>query len=292
MKEFLHKIFLFNLKIFLKNFLFFFSLFRLKKEFIKFDDSFCLSKIDNNKYNIIEGYPINDLINLFGQRLESKGDPFLNILYSCNFMEQKKDFVNFFKKKIKTIFNENYKVSDILQSCKSKKLSKFPWWTIVLPWDEISIEDNFKQYIKRYINNKKSLKKIYYQNNNLDKTALGNKIFYNDLSWEFHALKFYRLYKSVFKYGFDKTSAIPVNIFIYKNSCRFGLSDDGNHRIRVAHILNFKTVPLKISKFIYFNDFRNWKNVKNGTYSVTQAKKIFFDYYNHSNKNIFNSLLK
>jgi len=292
MQKFFHKLFLFNLKIFLKNFLIFFSLFRLKREFIKFDDSFCLSKIDNNKYNIIEGYPINDLINLFGQRLESKGDPFLNILYSCNFTEQKKDFANFFKKKIKTIFNENYKVSDILQSCKSKKLSKFPWWTIVLPWDEISIEDNFKQYIKRYINNKKSLKKIYYRNSNLDKTTLGNKIFYNDLSWEFHALKFYKLYKSVFKYGFDKTSAIPVNIFIYKNSCRFGLSDDGNHRIRVAHILKFKTVPLKISKFIYFNDFRNWKNVKNGTYSVAQAKKIFFDYYNYSNKNIFNSLLK
>jgi len=121
MKKFSHKLFAFDFKIFLKNFLSFFSLFRLKREYIKFDDNFCLSKINNNKFNIIEGYPISDLINLFGQRLESKGDPFLNILYSCNFNEQKKVFANIFKKKTKTVFNKNYKVSDILQDCKSKK---------------------------------------------------------------------------------------------------------------------------------------------------------------------------
>jgi hypothetical protein len=279
-----------KLKIFIKKFLYFFGV--IKISIIKFDDSFCLSKIDNTKLTIVEGYPINKLINFFGQKLDRNTDPLLNILYSSGCILKKQQFVNLFKKNAKNIFNDKQIVSDVLQKHKIKKFTKFPWWSVTMPWEDILIKDNFEKYLKIFILNRKKLRKIYYKNYHLDKINLAQFVFNHDLSWEFHALKFYKLYRSISNYGFDKNSAIPVNIFIYKNNCRFGLSSDGNHRIRVAHILKFKTIPLKISKFINYNDIKKWKNVKNGTYSVTEAKKIFLDYYNYSNKNVFSSLSK
>ena len=256
---------------------------------IKFNKNFCLTNLDNSSFNVIEGYPTNNLINWFGQKLDKNTDPFLNILYSSGSIT-KKEFVNSFKKNAKIMFNEKQKVEDILKSAKSLKSYMYPWWCTTFPWEDIPINDNLSLYLKDFINNRKKLKKIYYQNNHLSKIALANKIFNHDLSWEFHALKFQKLYKNISKYGFNKDSPINVIMFIYKNNYRIGLSSDGNHRIRISKMLRIKTIPLKISRFIYFDDIKKWGNVKNSNYSYSDAKKIFFDYYNYSNKNIFCNL--
>ena len=282
------------LKLKLKNYLIkiLVSLGLFKINVIKFNDNFCLSNLDISKFNILEGYPIANLINFFGQKLDKNTDPILNILYSSGPITKEKEFVNLFKKNAKILFNEKQKVQDLLQSAKSIKLSTYPWWSATLPWEDISIKDNLPLYINLFIKNRKKINQIYYQNNHLNKITLANKIFNHDLSWEFHALKFQKLYKSISKYGFNKNLPINVIMFIYKNNYRLGLSNDGNHRVRISKMLGINTIPLKVSKLIYFDDIKKWGNVKNGTYSYTDAKKIFFDFYNYSNKNIFCTILK
>ncbi len=253
------------------------------KKFIRFDKNFSISKLDFLKSNIIENYKISDLITLSGTRLGSDFDAYYQVLKLSSSFKNKKEFVYLFKNNIKKIFNKKKNALEILNDCKAKILSSYPDWALVLPWDDISIKDNYKNYIRLFIKKRKKLKKIFYLHLNEDKSLLGNRIIYHNLSWESHAEQFYNLYNSMKSYGYLDTGIISVNIFIYKNVYRLSLSFDGNHRIRVAYFLNIKTVPLKISKIIYFNDAKNWQNVKNGLYSVKNAQKIFLNYFNYKN---------
>ena len=87
--------------------------------------------------------------------------------------------------------------------------------------------------------------------------------------------------------GFKDGNLISVNLFKYKNTFKCSLADDGNHRIRIAYIVGLKSIPLKVSKIIDFDDIENWMNVKNELYSLNDAKKIFIDYFNYSGKGAY-----
>ena len=78
-----------------------------------------------------------------------------------------------------------------------------------------------------------------------------------------------------------------MKLFKYKNNYKCSLCDDGNHRVRIAYILGIKTIPLKISEIIDIENIKNWKNVKNGLYSLDDAKKIFIKYFNYSGKGAY-----
>ena len=46
-------------------------------------------------------------------------------------------------------------------------------------------------------------------------------------------------------------------------------------------MLNLKTIPLKISKIIDLENIKDWTNVKNGLYTLNEARKIFKNYFNY-----------
>lgn len=254
-----------------------------KKQIIKFDKNFSISKLDFLKANIIKDYKITDIITLSGTKIGSDFDAYYQGLAMSAPIIDKDKFIFLFKTNMKKIFNESKNASEILNDCETKILSNYPDWALVLPWDDISIKDNYNNYIRLFIRKRKKLRKLLFKNLNEDKKLIGNKIIHHDLSWESHANQFYDLYKSIKRYGFLDTEIIPINIFIHNNSCRLSLTFDGNHRIRMAHFLDIKSVPLKISKVINLNDAKNWPNVENGLYPLENAQKIFLNYYNYTN---------
>ena len=159
----------------------------------------------------------------------------------------------------------------------------YPEWALVKPWENKLIEENYHTYLIRFISKRKKLKKLY-ETSDLENRE---KVIYNDLAWESHAEQFYNLYKSISNNGFKNTNLVTVNLFKYNDLYRFSLADDGNHRMRIAYVLGLESVPFKISEIIDFKNINNWFNVKNGLYSLEEAKKIFVNYFDYKGEGAY-----
>ena len=269
------KIFIVN---FVKNILDKLGLVIVKKKEISFDHNFNYSKLNLARINIIKNYKIENLITAAGKKLGSLTDPYYYALKESLPIVNKKKFIKTFKEKIITIIKSPRTAGEAINLSNSKVLSSYPEWSLVLPWDDKLIEENYSEYLIKFISKRKKLKKLY----NIIDTRLRDNIIYDELAWESHAEQFFELIKSISSNGFRQSNPVPVNLFKYNDSYKLSLSDDGNHRIRVASILGIKRVKLKIVKIIDFQDINNWTNVKNKLYSFEEAKKIFINYFNYS----------
>ena len=248
-----------------------------KKKLIEFDQNFNYSKLNLLETNIIINYKLQNLITTAGKKLGSIEDPYYFALKESLPLIEKKIFIQSFIKKIKIIVKTPRTASEAINLVQSKTLSLYPEWALVLPWQDKSIEETYRTYLVKFISKRKKLKKLY-ENCNIENR---DKVIYNDLAWESHAEQFFNLFKSISDNGFKDSNLVPVDLFKYNDLYRFSLTDDGNHRIRVAYEIGFQSVPLKISKIIDFQNINDWVNVKNGLYSPDDAKKIFINYFNY-----------
>jgi|694.fasta_scaffold76206_2 hypothetical protein len=255
-----------------------FNLAIVNKNLIYFDKNLTLSQFNLDRQNIIKNIKLNSLITTAGKKLGSFEDPYYYALKKSLPIIDKKTFIKSFVKKIKSKIKSSRSASEAMKFAKSKKLSLYPEWALVLPWENITIEENYNTYLEKFCSKRKKLKKFYEKCDQCDK----EKIIYNDLAWKSHAEQFYKLYNSILKNGFNENNLVSVSMFKYKNLTRFSLKDDGNHRIRVAYAIGKKSVPLKISEIIDFKEIDKWKNVKNGLYSHKEAKKVFTNYFNYN----------
>lgn len=267
----------------IKEILYKFKLDIVGKKTISFSKNFNYSNLDLTQTNIIINYELNNLITGNGKRLGSNKDPYLYVLKNSLHLIEKKEFIKIFVDKIKLTINYPQTAAECIGIVRSKKLASYPEWALVLPWESISINQNYKSYLTRFISKRNKLKELQ---KNLKKKDR-EKLIYHDFAWQSHAEQYVKIYNSMSKKGFKRINLIPVNLFKYKNSYRLSLSDDGNHRVRIAYALGIKTIPLKISKIIDIENIKNWTNVKNGLYSKRIAKKIFINYFNYKGKGKF-----
>ncbi len=249
----------------------------VKKNVIDFNQNFDYSKLNLSRLNIVKNYELKNMITTAGKKLGSIEDPYYFALRESLPIVDRKTFIQSFTKTIKSIVKSPRTAGEAINLKNSKKLSEYPEYALVAPWEDIAIEVNYRTYLNRFVSKRKKLKKIYENSNKENR----DQIIYNDLAWESHANQFFDLYKSISKNGFKETNFIPVYLFKYNNLFRLSLSDDGNHRIRVAYVLGIKSIPLKISKIADFENINNWVNVKNGLYSLEEAEKIFINYFNY-----------
>ena len=248
----------------------------VRKKIINFNENFDSSNLNLLGTNIIINYELKDLITTAGQRLGSDKDPYYYALKNSIHLKKREQFIDSFVNNIKQIIRYPRTASEAIGKTESSKLSSYPEWALVLPWEDKSIDEIYKTYLKNFVSKREKLKKLYQSSN------VKNEIIYNNLAWQSHAEQFFDLYQSISNNGFKEDNLISVNLFKYRNNYKCSLSDDGNHRIRIAYILGIKTVPLKISKMVDFDNIKNWVNVKNQLYSLNDAKKIFTDYFNYS----------
>lgn len=255
----------------------------VKKKFIDFDQNFELSKLNLSQANIIINYKLQNLITTAGKKLGSYEDPYYYALNESLPIIEKKKFIDSFKNKIKSKVKSERTAAEAIDLSDSEILSKYPEWALVKPWEEKFIEANYNDYLNKFLSKRKKLKKLYTATDKKNR----EKIIYNDLAWEAHAKQFYELYMSISKNGFKNTNQVSVNLFVYNGINRFSLGDDGNHRIRIAYVLGLKTIPLKISKIVDFQNVNSWFNVKNGLYTSEEAKRIFINYFNYSGQGAY-----
>ena len=161
-------------------------------------------------------------------------------------LKEKKLFIQLFSKNIKSKITTPRTAAEAIGLIDSKILCNYPEWALVLPWEDLSLQENYETYLLKFISKREKLKKIY------DKTLKKNRdlIIYHDIAWESHGEQFYELLKSISNRSFKNYNSVPVNLFKYNDLYRLSLIDDGNHRIRVAHVLGFETVPLKIQELL------------------------------------------
>lgn len=266
-----------------KEIIFNFGLFLIKKRDIIFDKNFNYSKLNLLESNILLNYKLKDLITTAGKRLGSNEDPYYYALKESLPLDEKKIFIKSFLKNIKSKVISPRTAAEAIGLFDSKTLSNYPEWALVLPWDDLLIEENYQTYLLKFIAKRKKLKKIYEITDKKNKDT----IIYHDLAWKSHGEQFFNLFKSMSKEGFKDYNSVPVNLFKYNDIHRLSLSDDGNHRVRVAYVLGFETIPLRISRIIDICNVNNWPNVKNGLYNMDEAKKIFIDYFNYSGKGTY-----
>ena len=254
----------------------------VKNNIINFDQNFDISKLNLSEVNIIKNYNLQNIITTAGKKLGSVEDPYYYALRESLPLIEKKIFVKSFINKIKLIIKSPRTAGEAIGLVNSKVLSKYPEWALVKPWEDKLIDENYQTYLLKFISKRKKLK-FYYETCETEK----KEVIYSDLAWESHAEQFFDLYVSISKNGFQNSNPVPVHLFKYDNLFKLSLSDDGNHRIRIAYIQGLKSVPLRILKIIDLQNMNNWANVKNGLYSPDEAKKIFISYFNYTGEGAY-----
>jgi len=185
----------------------------------------------------------------------------LNILNENNFLGLAKNAAEY--------LNIEYDLGD--------KISNFPWWAAVNPWDNRNFEDQLKYYpIEVKKNRAKNGMRILSD----DPYEIVRDDIENSLPS--HTQQYVKLIKLIkkngFKYG-NEFGYVAVELFINNNKYCWKIGDEGNHRSVVAAALGFKKIPAIITKIIRLDEIDYWPNVINGLFSKEQANKVFYDIF-------------
>lgn len=189
----------------------------------------------------------------------------------------------------KLIFNELFKefekekylsAAHIVHLGNNANLKKYPAWAVVLPWEKINIEYKFDTYPE-----------IFYQNRNSKLLNFKSRsrqsiinMMYSSESLENKIKQMTELYKSIKKNFIKKNINLPkINILIKGEEWRWFMGDAGNHRSYIFSIIGHDFFEARIDSIINKDDLVNWHNVKNGTYSISDAENIFESYFNGRN---------
>ena len=188
-----------------------------------------------------------------------------NIYMKKSFLEIRDDFFQAIK------HESELTIAEITGIKSNKKLSKYPSWATVLPWENIDIVEKYKTYEKIQILTRKEKASEYnFQHIN----SSSNYINSIEMA-ESHVLQSQNLFESIAKNGYNKKLGIPsFHILIKDNEWRWYMSQ-GNHRVYIIYLLKNKFLYGTIDSIIKKRDSMKWPNVMNGTFEVTEAEKLF-----------------
>lgn len=160
------------------------------------------------------------------------------------------------------------------------KLKDYPAWAIVMPWEELNIEDVFKSFPETFYKNRISQGMLFEENSRL---SIIDKMYTVEFARN-RVEQMNKLYENLKYNGYVQDSNFPkINILIKKNEWRWFMGDGGNHRSYVFYFFGHKFFNARVSNIIYKKEVHNWHNVKNGTYSVEEAENIFDSYFDGCN---------
>lgn len=158
------------------------------------------------------------------------------------------------------------------------KLAKYPAWSLVMPWEKISIEKKFKDYKKKFIDNRSKHNKDMKNQDNLP----NDDIFYSyDYAKSQYSQSKYLL-ENIKKEGlrsFDFKDSPKICILINDDEWRWCMSGEGNHRAYISSLLGDKYFECVVETIIDKKNISNFYNVKNGLYDLNEANYIFDSYF-------------
>ena len=174
---------------------------------------------------------------------------------------------------------KNMSAADIVHLKNNAILNQYPAWAIVMPWENLSIEEMHNLYPENFYKNRCDQGLIFTNKSrtNIIKTMYSSEFVENRVN------QMQTLLRSVVQKGFIQDSNLPkINILIKENQWRWFMGDGGNHRSYVLSCLGHNFFRARISSIINKSEVNNWHNVINGTYSVNDAEHIFDRYFDGS----------
>ncbi len=184
---------------------------------------------------------------------------------------------------ISTILEKEKKHSaaDIVGLKNNINLKNYPAWAIVMPWEKLSIEDKFEKYPETFYKNRLT-RGLVFEN---QKRASIIKMMYTSKFAENRVNQMRELYKRIKRNGYaEKDSNLPkINILIKDHEWRWFMGDGGNHRSYILSCINHDYFTARINSIIDKSQVNDWHNVRNGTYSKSDAEDIFDSYFDGKN---------
>tara|TARA_B100000768_G_C11243861_1_gene360844 strand:- start:201 stop:1067 length:867 start_codon:yes stop_codon:yes gene_type:complete len=169
--------------------------------------------------------------------------------------------------------------ADIVNLSNNITLKKYPVWALVMPWEKLNIEEMFESYPRIFYKNRSDQGLIFEDKSrsSIIKTMYSPKFIENRVN------QMNKLYESIMRQGFLQDSNLPkINILVKENEWRWFMGDGGNHRSYVLCFLGHEFFNARVSSIINKNEVNKWHNVRNGTYSVSDAESIFDSYFDGS----------
>jgi hypothetical protein len=184
---------------------------------------------------------------------------------------------------ISTILEKESKRSaaDIVGLENNINLKNYPAWAIVMPWEKLSIEDKFEKYPQAFFENRLT-RGFVFENNS--RASIINMMYSSKFA-ENRVKQMRELYKIIKRNGYvERDSNLPkINILIKDHEWRWFMGDGGNHRSYILSCLNHDYFTARINSVIDKSQVNDWHNVRNGTYSVSDAEYIFDSYFDGTN---------
>lgn len=181
---------------------------------------------------------------------------------------------NYYIKEFKIQKNSN--AADVV-GLSNANLKKFPAWALVMPWDKETIIDKFNFYPSAFYRNR-HFNGLEFKDSSRE--SIINKM-YSIEHVENKINQMQELYQSIKINGYIEDNNLPrINILIKGNKWRWFMGDGGNHRSNVLNCLEYKFFSARVSNIIDVRNMEDWKNVKNGTYSLEEAREIFDSFFN------------
>lgn len=174
---------------------------------------------------------------------------------------------------------KNLSAADIVNLENNITLKGYPAWSIVMPWENVNIEEKFNLYPYIFFRNRSS-KGLEFDDKSRE--SIINEM-YSLKSLESKVNQMIELYKSIKQNFLKSNNNLPkINILIKENEWRWFMGDAGNHRSYILSCINHNFFNARVYKIINKNNAKNWYNVKNGTYSIKDAENIFDSFFHGS----------
>jgi hypothetical protein len=206
-------------------------------------------------------------------------DAFSSFVNLCSQDKQDDELINYFLSFCK---EESCKTAaEIVGLPNNSILSKYPAWALVLPWEKITLEFKYREYFKAFVENRSAHTAKFSKSQLLSI----NNTFYSKSNARSQVLQTKALLKSIKLKGLLDLKPLPGIYIMYdaRRWCWF-MSGDGNHRSYIANLLGCDSFYVEIKGVIKRQDAKNWNNVRNGTYSLSEALILFDSFFNGDEK--------
>jgi len=164
-------------------------------------------------------------------------------------------------------------IGDFMDKLKEPKFKEFPLWSIVNPWSSISMKESRKIYLNSFYSNRP---KHGLAIESFSESHIESKLYsYEDAQSQ--VMQHKKLFEIIKKNGYKQNySDLPTaTILIKNNSWKWMMAHSGNHRAHILYEMGHKFLRCKIAMIVNYKNLDKLKNVKNGDYSVDQAKFFF-----------------
>lgn len=150
----------------------------------------------------------------------------------------------------------------------AERFHKYPAWSSVLPWDNLSCDEMRQVYLDLVHENRQEF-------------AQSNQVLYGDnidpeALTETHVVQFEKLWNKILSEGFRKNLARPrVNILSKGNKWIWMMTGQGNHRYYILSSMDYSLFPCEITRVIRYEKLHLYRNVENGCYTLAGAQELF-----------------